>query len=62
MKNVKQEVLRIIKSLPSKVTVDDIMHELYFKVQVDAAIGELDAGKGITHELAKKRFSKWLSR
>ena len=37
----------MIESLPDEVTVDDIMAELYFRLQVDAGLKELDEGKGI---------------
>jgi predicted transcriptional regulator len=52
----------MIQSLPDEVTLDDIMAELYFKLQVDAGLKELDEGKGIPHEEVEKRMSKWLSR
>lgn len=62
MLGVKQEVIKMIQTLPDKVTIDDIMAELYFKSQVDAGLKELDDGKGIPHEEVEKRMSKWLSR
>ena len=62
MLGVKQEVIKMIQSLPNEVTIDDIMAELYFKSQVDAGLKELDEGKGIPHEEVEKRMSKWLSR
>ncbi len=62
MSGVKKEVIKMIQSLPDEVTIDDIMEELYFKLQVDAGLKELDEGKGIPHEEVEKRMSKWLSR
>ncbi|MEK6599886.1 MAG: hypothetical protein AABY52_06065 [Deltaproteobacteria bacterium] len=59
---VKQEVIRMIQSLPNEVTIDEIMAELYFKSQVDAGLKELDGGKAVSHEEVEKRMSKWLSR
>lgn len=60
MAKIKQTVIQIIKSLPEDVTIDDIMAELYFKLQVDAGLKELNEGKGIPHEQIEKRMSKWL--
>lgn len=60
MTGAKQEVIQMIQSLPEKVTVDDILAELYFKLQVDAGLKELDDGKSIPHEDVEKRLSKWL--
>ncbi len=61
MPAVKQQVIQMIQSLPEEVTVDDIIAELYFKLQVDAGLKELDEGKGIPHEEIEKRMSKWLT-
>ena len=61
MAAVKQQVIKMIQSLPEEVSIDDIMAELYFKLQVDAGLKELDEGKGIPHEEVEKRMSKWLT-
>lgn len=47
---VKEQVIDLVRNLPDEVTVDDIMRELYFKIQVDKGLKELDEGKGIPHE------------
>lgn len=62
MAEIKQQVIQIIQSLPDDVTLDDIMAELYFKLQVDAGLKELDEGKGVPHEEVEKRISKWLTK
>ena len=62
MTKVKEDVLRMIKDLPEKVSIDDIMAELYFRLEVDKGLKELNEGKGIPHEKVKKRMAKWLNR
>ncbi|HLP44636.1 MAG TPA: hypothetical protein VK469_01740 [Candidatus Kapabacteria bacterium] len=32
---VKEQVIKLVETLPEEVTLDDIMSELYFKTQVD---------------------------
>lgn len=59
---VKEQVIRMINSLPDEATVEDVMAELYFKSQVDTGLKELDEGRGIPHEDVEKRFSKWLTK
>jgi len=54
MAGVKQQVIQMIQSLPEEVSIDDIMAELYLKLQVDAGLRELDEGKGIPHEEVEK--------
>ncbi len=61
-KELKQQVIQTIQSLPDDVTLDDIMAELYFKLQADAGLKELDEGKGIPQEEVEKRMSKWLTK
>ncbi|MBI5199505.1 MAG: hypothetical protein HZA09_05780 [Nitrospirae bacterium] len=62
MAGIKQQVIKMIQNLPDEVSLDDIMAELYFKLQVDAGLKELDEGKGISHEEVEKRMSKWLTK
>lgn len=62
MSGIKQEVIQLVQSLSDSVTLDDIMAEIYFKMQVDAGLKELNEGKGISHEEAEKRMGKWLAR
>ncbi len=62
MTGVKEQVIQMIQNLPEDVSVEDIMAELYFRLQVDAGLKELDEGKGIPHEEVEKRMSKWLNK
>lgn len=62
MAEVKQQVIKMIQELPNDISVEDIMAELYFRLQVDAGLKELDEGNGIAHEEVEKRMSKWLTK
>lgn len=62
MAGIKQQVIEMIQKLPEEVSVDDIIAELYFRLQVDAGLKELNEGKGIPHEEVEKRMSKWLTK
>ncbi|MCH7732962.1 MAG: hypothetical protein IIB44_10745 [Candidatus Marinimicrobia bacterium] len=62
MSTIKDEVIQMVKSLPDDVTIDDIMAEFYFKLQVDTGLKELDEGMGISHREVKERMSKWLKK
>ena len=44
MRATKEKVIQLIQQLPDDVTVDDIFSELYFKLQVDSGLRELDEG------------------
>lgn len=62
MPKIKEQIIQLVQALPDDVTVDDVMAELYFKLQVDTGLKELDEGKGIPHEEVEKRMSKWLQK
>jgi hypothetical protein len=58
MNKEKDQVIEIIRQLPDESTVDDIMEELYFRMQVDRGIKELDEEKGIPHQDVRDRLSR----
>lgn len=60
MLTVKQEVIGMIEKLPDEVNYDEIMSEIYFKQKVDKSLTQIEEGKVISHEEAKKRISKWI--
>ncbi len=62
MNTTKEEVIELVKAMPDNVTVDDVLEELYFKIQVDQGLAELDRGEAIPHEQVERRLAKWLSR
>ncbi|MDA8305131.1 MAG: hypothetical protein M0016_08205 [Deltaproteobacteria bacterium] len=63
MKMVKKEVIQLIQSLPDDININDIMDELYFKLQVDSGLKELEEGKWISQEdVEQKLKEKWLQK
>jgi len=58
----KDQVIEMIRTLPDDSTVDDIMEELYFRMQVDRGLKELDEGKGISHQDVRQKLAKWLEK
>lgn len=62
MSETKVKAIDLIKSLPDQTTIDDIISELHFKLQVDGGLKELDEGKGIDHSDVEKRLEKWLQK
>ena len=61
MAAVEEKVIELVKALPENVTVEDAIEELYFKLQVDEDLVELDRGEGIPHEEVERRMARWLS-
>lgn len=55
----KKDVLAMIERLPDEASLEDIMAELYFRMQVDAGLAELDSGRGLSQETMEKKISEW---
>jgi hypothetical protein len=60
MSALKQQIIDLIERMPENITVDDVIEELTFKIEVDAGLDELNNALGIEHDEAKERLSKWL--
>lgn len=55
----KQQVLDMIKDLPEKVDVDELMYRLYLKEKLEAAEKDVCEGRLIPHEEVVRETSKW---
>lgn len=58
----KKEIIEMIKKMPAKSTADDILYEIFVRTKIEKGLKELDEGKWVTHEQAKKKLSRWLKR
>ena len=52
----RDRILGALQDLPGDATFDDAIERLVFLAKVDAGLAELDEGKGIPHEEAKRRL------
>ncbi len=57
---IRDEVVKMISSLPQEIDYDDIMAEIYFRQKVDRSLKQIEEDKVVSHEEAKKRLSKWI--
>jgi len=61
MKSLKQNVEQMIRNLPDDSTAEDIQYHLYVLDKIQKGQQDIRDGKGISHEEAKARLSKWIS-
>lgn len=54
--SAKQAARELIEQLPESVSWNDLMHELYVKQKIEEGLQQLDEGRGISHEEAKRRL------
>jgi predicted transcriptional regulator len=57
----KEIALKTIEQLPENVSWEDIQERINFVVAVRKGLGELDEGKGISHDKVKEEFAEWLT-
>ena len=62
MSKVKSQIIKMIKDLPEEVSIDDIIAELYFRLQIDKGLKQLDEGNYISHKEVVERMSKWTNK
>lgn len=57
----KSQIIELLEKMPSDVAIGDFIAEIYFREKLDSGLKQIENGKTISHEEAKKRLSKWLS-
>ena len=57
---VKELAKKVIDTLPDEANMDEIIHALYIRAKFDHGIDQINEGKGILHDEAKKRMREWV--
>ena len=52
----RDRIIEALREMPPDATVDDAIERLVFLAKIEAGLDELDAGKGIPHDQAKRRL------
>jgi predicted transcriptional regulator len=58
MSTVKEEVIRLIQSLPDHCTLEQIRYHLYVWERVQRGAADVEAGRVVSHEEAKRRIAE----
>jgi predicted transcriptional regulator len=61
MSTVKEEAIAVIRSLPDDCSYEDIQYHLYVRAKVERGIRDVEAGRVVSREEARKRIHEWLS-
>ena len=56
----KEEVRRLLESLPDNVSFEDIQYHIYVRQKIDRGREDIEAGRTISEEECEARMSKWL--
>lgn len=60
MNVVKDEVVRMIQSLPDDCTIEEIQYHLYVRQKVERGLAAADAGQTLSQAEAERRVDGWL--
>lgn len=56
MQTIKQTAHELIDHLPDQATWDDVMYSLYVRQKIEEGLKDVEAGRVVTHEEAKRRL------
>jgi len=59
METVKEEVRRILDSLPDDATLEDIQYRIYVRQAITAGLRDVDQGRVISQEEVERRMAGW---
>ena len=60
MSAVKVIVEEILGQLPDDTTPEEIQYRLFVRQKIEQGLADVDAGKVVSHEEAKRRSLEWL--
>ena len=58
----KQQILKLIRDLPEKVDIDEVMYRLYLRQKLEAAEKDVRRGRLVSHEEVVKETSTWFKK
>lgn len=53
-------IWQALESMPDDARLEDFIERVYLLYKIERGVRQLDSGRGIPHEEARKRFSEWL--
>ena len=59
METAKEEVRRILNSLPDDTTLEEIQYRLYVRQAIAAGLRDVDQGQVVSQEEVERRMAQW---
>ena len=59
METAKEQVQKILETLPDDASLEDIQYHIYVRQKVEQGLADGEAGRVVSHEEAMKRLEKW---
>jgi predicted transcriptional regulator len=62
MATAKQEVLKVLDTLPEDASLEDIQYHLYVLQRIERGRQDVEAGRVISDDEVERRMARWLER
>jgi len=62
MQTAKQEVSKLLESLPDDCALEDIQYHLYVLQKIERGLKDADEGRVYTQEQVERMMAKWLEK
>lgn len=62
MPSAKQEVLKLLDTLPEEASLEDIQYHLYVLQCIGRGREDVEAGRTLSQEEVEQRMSRWLDK
>lgn len=62
MQTAKQEVQKILESIPDNATFEDIQYHIYVREKIEKGLRDVKDGRVLSQDEAESRMSKWLGK
>jgi len=58
----KEEVRKILDTIPDDASFEDIQYHIYVREKIDRGLEDIEQGRVLSQEEVERRMSKWLGR
>ena len=59
METAKEDVRRMLESLPDDATLEDIQYRIYVRQAIAAGLRDIDQGRVVSQQEVERRMSRW---
>ena len=60
MKTAKEEVKKILDTLPDDSSFEDIPYHIYVRSKIEQGLKDIEEGRVLSQEEVEQRMAKWL--
>jgi predicted transcriptional regulator len=60
MNTAKESVRKILDELPENASLEDIQYHIYVREKIERCLRDVEAGRVVDQDEARRRMAKWL--